>query len=294
MKSGEAMVFKKLKIYGDLVMFQHTLFAMPFALSAFFISAGGFPGWYKFIWVLLAMIGARNGANALNRVVDSEIDKKNSRTAGRHMPAGIVKRKEVLILAFVCFGLFAVSAFMLNPLCAALLPIPAALFILYSYTKRFTWLCHLILGAAIGGAPLGAWLAVTGKLDYGIFPALILGAAAALWVAGFDIIYATQDLEFDKSQGLHSIPVKFGIKRALAISSVFHALASVLLFSMPLFAGLGVCYLVGAFIISCLLYYEHSIVSPEHLDSVKIASYSINEIVGVVFLVFTCLDILLF
>lgn len=285
------MVFKKIRIYGELVMFQHTLFAMPFALAAVFMASAGFPGWYKFVWVIAAMVGARNGANALNRLIDADIDAKNVRTSSRHIPSGIVKKKEALLIAIFCFLLFAVSAYMLNPLCVLLLPIPAALFVLYSFTKRFTYLCHFILGAAIGGAPVGAWLAVTGRLDFSLIPAFIMGGAAALWIAGFDIIYGTQDVEFDRENGLHSIPVKFGIKGALIISSISHVISAVLLFTLPLFVNLSWPYYAGMIIISGLLYYEHHIVSPGRLEAVKIASYGVNEIVGVVFLIFSCLGI---
>lgn len=287
------MVFKRIKIYGELVMFQHTLFALPFALVSVFMASGGFPGWYKLLFVMGAMVGARNGANALNRLIDADIDDKNIRTSKRHIPAGIVKRGEALLLCSACFLLFIVSAFMLNPICVILLPVPLVLFILYSYTKRFTWLCHLILGAAIGGAPVGAWLAVTGKLDLSLLPSFIIGTSAALWVAGFDVIYSTQDVEFDRENKLYSIPARFGVKNALKISTCFHIISIALLAVLPFFIKLGIIYYIGIFIISVLLYFEHSIVSPQHLESVKFSSYSINQIIGIVFFVFSTLDILM-
>ncbi|KPU43040.1 4-hydroxybenzoate octaprenyltransferase [Oxobacter pfennigii] len=287
------MVIKKLKTYADLVMFEHTLFALPYALAAVFMAYDGLPDLKTLFWVLCAMVGSRNGANALNRLVDAEIDGKNKRTAHRHIPSGLVKKKEVLLLTIFCFALFVFSAFMLNPVCVMLLPIPAALFIVYSYTKRFTWLCHLILGIAIGGAPVGAWLAVTGKVDLSLIPSFIMGASVALWIAGFDVIYATQDIEFDRKNKIHSIPARFGIVGALRISTGFHVISVILLLLLPVFVDLGIIYFIGIAIIAILLAYEHKIVSPNHLESVKIASYSVNQVIGVLFLVFSISDVLL-
>ena len=286
------MVFKRLRVYGQLVMFEHTLFAMPFALAAVFMASSGVPRIDKLFWVILAMVGARNGANALNRLIDADIDSKNLRTATRHIPTGIVKKKEAFILTVICFIIFVFSAYMLNIICVILLPIPLAMFIAYSFTKRFTWLCHLILGITIGGAPVGAWLAVTGKLDFSLLPSFLMGGALALWIAGFDIIYSTQDVEFDHENHLHSIPITFGISKSLKISTLLHIVSVILLVLMPLFIKLGIIYYIGIIIISALLYYEHSIVSPDHLASVKIASYSINQIIGFVFLIFTVSDII--
>jgi 4-hydroxybenzoate polyprenyltransferase len=287
------MVFRRIRIYSDLVMFEHTLFALPYALSAVFMASGGRPSLGKLFWVTAAMVGARNGANALNRVVDADIDAKNRRTSGRHIPAGIVKKREAVALAAACFLLFLLAAYELNPVCFVLIPVPIALFILYSYTKRFTWMCHIILGISIGGAPVGAWLGVTGRIDISLLPSFIIGAAVALWIAGFDIIYGTQDIEFDRQNGLHSIPERFGIPGALRISTLFHVVSTLLLFILPQFVSLGVLYYTGMIIVSGLLFYEHMIVSPKHLQSVKIASYSVNQIIGVVFLVFSISDMLL-
>lgn len=287
------MVLDKIKTYGNLVMFEHTLFALPYAISAVFMASNGLPDMNKLFWVLMAMVGARNGANALNRLVDADIDARNPRTASRHIPAGKVKKKEVFLLVVACFALFVFSAYKLSLICLMLLPIPLSLFIIYSFTKRFTWLCHLVLGTAIGGAPVGAWLAVTGRVDLSLLPSFIMGAAVALWIAGFDIIYGTQDVDFDKKNGLHSIPVKFGIPTALKISTMFHMISLMFLSILPIFVHLGIIYYTGLIVIGGLLIYEHSIVSPEHLSSVKIASYSVNQVIGVLFLVFSVSDILL-
>ena len=239
------MVLKKLKSYGELVMFSHTLFSLPFALISMIWAADGLPSAATIFWILIALIGARNGANALNRIVDKDIDKKNPRTANRHLPKGIVKNYEALGIVIFCFFIFIIAAYKLNPLCFMLSPVALFLFIIYSYTKRFTWVCHIILGITCGGAPVGAWLAVTGK--FALAP-IILGAIVTLWVAGFDIIYATQDIEFDRKIGLFSIPAKFGLKGALYISSLFHFITILLLISLYFIMHIGWIYLFGIFI----------------------------------------------
>lgn len=283
------MVLKKIKTYGQLVMFSHTLFSLPFGFIAMLLAADkGLPELRVFFWIVVALVGARNGANALNRLVDRKIDEKNPRTADRHMPKGEVRVNEVIIIVIICFGLLAVAAYMLNPLCLMLLPAAFILLFAYSYTKRFTWACHIILGIACGAAPVGAWVAVRGSID---LPALILGAVVTLYVGGFDIIYGTQDVEFDRGEGLYSIPAVFGIKNALLISSVFHVGVVGLLLYLYFYMGMGVIYLVGLAISILLLAMEHIMVKPEDLKNVKIASYSINQIVSVVLLVFTTLDI---
>ena len=282
------MVLKKLKSYGELVMFSHTLFSLPFALIAMIWAADGLPSAITIFWILIALIGARNGANALNRIVDKDIDKKNPRTANRHLPKGLIMDYEVLIIVFICFSIFILAAYKLNPLCLALSPIALFLFIIYSYTKRFTWICHIILGITCGGAPVGAWLAVTGK--FALAP-IVLGVVVTLWVAGFDIIYATQDIEFDREEGLFSVPAKFGLNGALYISSLFHFIMILLLISLYFIMDSGYIYLIGIFISSILLTFEHYIVSPTNEKTMKIASYHINQVVSVLIFVFTAIDV---
>lgn len=284
------MVLKKIKAYGELVMFSHTLFSIPFGIIAMLMAADGFPSLWLTVWILFALISARTAANALNRLVDKDIDAKNPRTAGRHMPRGAVGEGEVIVLIAVCLIVLIVSAFMISPICVGLLPLPLALFFVYSFTKRFTWLCHLILGAACACAPLGAWVAVTGEISA---VALLLGAAVMFWVAGFDIIYGAQDVAFDREEALHSIPETFGVKNALIISSAFHLLAVALLIVAGYLAGLGVFYYIGAGLVAALLVYEHAIVSPTNLKNVTIASYSINQIVSTIFLLFSGADVLI-
>ncbi len=281
---------RKAKLFGDLVMFRHTLFALPFAGIGALLGARGLPSGWDTFWILAAMFGARNGANALNRLVDRDIDFANPRTRLRHLPQGLVREWEVLLFVVACFVLFVVAAAMLEPLCLALLPIPLAIFIVYSYTKRFTWTCHYVLGAAIGGAPVGAWMAVTGKIE---FPALLLGAAVALWIAGFDIIYGTQDIEFDRAHGIHSVPSRFGAKMGLQIAALSHFGTVVFLAASGIWMGLGWLYWLGLTVTAVLLVWEHRLVSPTNLTHVKLASYNINEVVAPLVFAFTLLDTLL-
>lgn len=285
------MVFEtleKLKTYGNLVMFSHTLFSLPFAMVAMLWAASGIPSLWTFFWILVALIGARNGANALNRLVDRKIDAKNPRTSERHLPKGSVKMSEVLVLVVFCFGLYLFAAFMLNPLCVVLSPLPLLVFLLYSYTKRFTWACHLVLGVACGGAPVGAWIAVKGNIGW---PSLVLGAVVVVWIAGFDIIYAVQDVAFDRDEDLFSIPSIFGVKNALMISSLFHIAAMVMLTYLYFYMNMGWLYLIGIGMVGFLLLVEHVMVTPHNLRNVRIASYSINQVVSVVFFAFTALDV---
>jgi 4-hydroxybenzoate polyprenyltransferase len=281
------MVFKKIKTYGELVMFSHTLFSLPFALIGMIWAAQGLPSLETFFWILVALAGARNGANALNRWVDKEIDKKNPRTANRHMPRGIVNDYEVWGIVLFCFSIFVYAAYRLNPLCFKLTPVALFLFIIYSYTKRFTWACHIVLGIACAGAPVGAWFAVTGKVALSPF---LLGAVVALWVAGFDIIYGTQDIEFDRKNGLFSIPAQFGLGGALLIAKLFHFIMILLLVGLYFIMDMGIIYLLGILISSILLAVEHWMVSPNNEKKMKIASYNINQVVSMLILVCTVTD----
>ncbi len=280
----------KLKTYGSLVMFSHTVFALPFAYFALFLASGGWPTFHNFFWVTVAMVGARNAANAWNRLADLDLDQKNPRTADRHLPQGIVSKREVFLLTLFCFGLLIIAAFQLHPVCIKLLPLAIIITAFYSYTKRFTWTCHLFLGLAEAIAPIGAWLAVTGSFSPGV---IILGVIQALWIAGFDVIYATQDYEFDTREGVHSIPARFGVKKALAIAKMMHFSTVMLLLVLYLFFNLGWIYFTGVAIIAALLFYEHRLVSPDDLSQVKIASYSINQIIGPVLLITSITDIII-
>ncbi len=285
-------IINKLNEYGKLVMFSHTIFSLAFAAVSLLAVSGGRPDPKVVFWAALAFLSARTGANALNRVVDARIDAKNPRTASRQIPKGQIGKNETLILVAVCFLVMVFSASRLNLLCLILSPLALFLMTIYSYTKRFTWTCHLVLGITCACAPVGAWLAVTGK--FSLIP-LFFGAANCLWTAGFDIIYGSQDYEFDKANGLHSIPVQFGVKGGLWISTLFHcaALLCLCISGVLLYPQFGLLYGIGLGIIAVLMVIQHRLVSPNRLENVNIASYSISQITSIVLLVFGTLDVYL-
>ncbi len=284
-------IYNKIKDYGKLVMFSHTIFSLGFALVSMLLAANGFPKFSILFWILICFLGARTGANAINRVIDAEIDARNPRTANRQVPKGEMKKKEIIIFTLICFLIMLFGAYKLNFICLILSPIALFLMIIYSYCKRFTFLCHLVLGVTCACAPVGAWLAITGEIS--LIP-LVMGAANTLWVAGFDIIYGSQDYEFDKANNLHSIPVQFGVKNALRIAMSFHVLTVMFLIALGLLSGeLGIIYFIGVFIISILLSVQYKIVSPTNLTNVNIASYSVNQLVSLTFLTFGLLDIIM-
>ena len=282
---------KKINDYGVLVMFSHTIFSLSFALISMLLAGNGKLNFRVIFWILVAFMSARTGANALNRVIDAEIDAKNPRTATRQLPQGLMNKKEILIFVVICFAIMVFAAWQLNTICFILSPIALFLMTIYSYTKRFTWMCHLVLGITSAAAPVGAWLAVTGKIS--LIP-LAMGAANTLWVAGFDIIYGAQDYDFDTKNGIHSIPARFGVKNALHIASVFHVLAVIFLLMVGLLAPqLGIIYYGGLLINMVLFVIQHRLVKPDNLTNVKIASYSINQVISIVFLVTGLLDCLI-
>lgn len=271
-------------------MIQHTLFSLPFAASALLLETGGVVPSQKLLWIFLAILGARNGANALNRLVDHSIDAKNPRTAGRHLPSGRLSRLDLWIFAIACILLLIGSTCMLNWLCVALLPVALAMVFAYSYTKRFTWLCHYFLGATVAIAPMGTLLALNGAFKLSYF---IVSAAVATWVAGFDIIYATQDIAFDRAQGLYSIPARFGAKKALHIAAFSHLVSFALLVLWGISYQVGPWYYLGCVAVGSLLFVENALVAPGRLKHVTTAAYHINEIVSVLFLAFVVLEVYL-
>jgi len=278
----------KIKMYGELVMFSHTLFSLPFALMSMFIAAKGLPSGRIIFWIIIALFAGRNAANALNRYVDAYYDKENPRTKDRHIPSGKLKKSEPLIITGILYIVFVFAAYQINTICFYLSPVALTLFTLYSYTKRFTWLCHIFLGITCGGAPLGAWLAVRGTFD--LIP-FIFAVIVALWVGGFDIIYGTQDIDFDRKIGLHSIPAKFGLKGALWIARGFHLIMWCLLLSLFFLSFLDKAYLTGVLLSGGLLVLEHYIVEPEHKNIMNIASYNINQIISMIILASTIIDV---
>ena len=270
-----------LRLVLEAIKFEHTVFALPFAYSAMVLAAGGWPGWWAVIWVTLAMAGARTCAMAANRVIDREIDARNPRTAGRHLPRGLLSAGALRGLAAAGAALMFVSAWMLNPLCLALSPLALAFLVGYSYTKRFTWTSHWILGFTDGIAAAGGWIAVRGHFDP---PALALWFAVTVWIAGFDLIYACQDVEVDRAQGLHSVPARFGIAPALMLARINHALTALALGAVGWMEGLGLLYWAGWLAVVALFVYEHSLVTPRDLSRIDVAFFNVNGYIAVIML----------
>ncbi|MEN2982496.1 MAG: menaquinone biosynthesis prenyltransferase MqnP [Thermus sp.] len=281
---------RRLRLYLELIRFEHTLFALPFAYGGMLWAAGGWPGLGTFLLVTLAMVGARTMAMALNRLIDWRIDALNPRTQNRHLPQGLVKPGETLLLALLGLGLLVYAGLSLNPLTARLLPVAVLFLTGYSYTKRFTWLCHYVLGLTIGAAAAGGWIAVTGSFA----PAAYwLWAGVGLWIAGFDILYATQDYAFDRAYGVKSIPARFGIPRALALARATHLLAWLAFLEAGLAYGAGPLYFLGLLLVGGLLLYEHHLVSPRDLSRVEVAFFQANVGVSLGMFLFLVLDLLI-
>jgi len=282
----------KLTALLEMIKFSHTVFAFPFALMGVVLASlvsGSPPTFAQVLWICLAMVGARTGAMGLNRIIDVRIDAANPRTAERHLPAGKVSSTEAWLLVLGAFGLLILAAGMLNPLCLKLTPLAIGFLVLYSYCKRFTSLAHVILGICLAGAPVGAWIALRGDIGW---PVVGLGLAVLFWVAGFDVFYALQDYEFDREQGLFSIPSRYGIQRAFLIARLFHATMIVLLLMLVYTPGLGVIYLLGVAVVSGLLLYEHSLVRPDDLSRLDAAFFNMNGTISVTIFLFTLVDAL--
>ena len=268
-----------LRHFLDAIKFEHTVFALPFAYVAMVLAADGWPGWRVLVWVTLAMAGARTLAMSVNRLADRFIDAANPRTAKRHLPTGVLTPAQVTMAAALSAALLLVSAFMLNPLCLTLSP-PAVLFLVgYSYTKRFTWLSHWILGFTDGIAAAGGWIAVRAAFDP---PVYVLWLALTVWIAGFDLIYACQDVEFDRRNGLHSVPARFGIPAALITARVCHLLTIVAFALLGWMMGLGLLYWLGVLVVAGLLVYEHSLISPRDLSKLDVAFFNVNGYISVI------------
>ena len=274
--------------YLELVKFPHTVFALPFALGSMLVAANGLPQARIIGWILLAMVGARTAAMGFNRIVDRHIDAQNPRTKNREIPAGKVSVAQASTLVIVSAALFVFAAYSLNTLAFALsLPTLAVLFF-YSFCKRFTSLAHFVLGLCLGIAPAGAWVAVRGVLE----PApIVLAAAVMFWVAGFDVIYATLDAEFDRRAGIHSLVQKWGVKSSLAAAKAFHAVFIALLALFGYLAGLSAIYYVGVGLVALFLVYEHALVNPMDLRRVNAAFFNVNGAISVFFLLVIALDI---
>lgn len=305
-----------IKNYLSLVKFSHTIFAMPFALIGFFLGVTrqyysslpdcvftgiDKPGFsiistfanqyiYKFIFVILCMIFARSAAMAFNRWLDKNFDAKNPRTAVREIPSGVIKANNALLFVMINCLLFIVCTFFINQICFYLSPVALFVVLFYSYTKRFTALCHLVLGVGLSLAPIGAFLAVTG--EFALLP-ILFSFTVLFWVSGFDIIYALQDEEFDKSNQLHSIPAALGKSKALMVSNMLHILSAACVIGAGIYGNFGLWYWIGVTFFCCLLIYQHLLVKPNDLRKVNLAFFTTNGIASVVFAVFVILDMFL-
>ena len=272
-----------------MIKFEHTVFALPFAIMSAFLASETLPGWSKLGWILVAMVGARSCAMSFNRLADAEIDTQNPRTKRRAIPAGLLRKSEVWAFTIFSSLLLVVAAHQLNPLAFNLSPVALATIMLYSYTKRFTSMSHLWLGLSLSIAPIGAWIAIKGQFD--VLP-LLLGLVVMLWTAGFDIIYACQDLDFDRRQGLYSIPAQFGIYSALWISTALHVITVILLVVIWYVSPLGLIYLGGVGLVSVILIYEHVIVKPHDLSRVNLAFFRLNGAVSLILMFLAVADVL--
>lgn len=277
----------KITLYLRMIKFSHSVFALPFAFTSAIIAASGIPPLRQILWIVVAMVGARSGAMGLNRIIDRKIDSANPRTAGRELPKGLIAVGEAVFFTALSFGFMFLAAYMLNPLCLKLSPIAVAVLFLYSYMKRFSWASHFVLGLSISAAPLGAWVAVRGSLDPAVLP---LAAAVIFWLAGFDVLYALQDIDFDRKFGLYSIPQSFGIKRSIYLARFFHLISfSLLVYSGMLF-GAGWFYRAGMIVIAGLFLYEHSLVKETDLSKLDMAFFNMNGYISMTVFVFTMLD----
>jgi len=281
-------VFRKLHSIGDSVMITHTLFSLPFVVSAILLETDGRPPFWKLFWIIVAAFGARNAANALNRIIDRDIDAKNPRTANRHLPSGHLVPRDLWIFTTIMVILLILGASMLNLLCVLLLPVAGILLFGYSYTKRVTWLSHFWLGIACSAATMGAFLGISGAFHVRYF---LLTTGVALWVTGFDIIYALQDIEFDREQRLYSIPAHFGAQKARSIAAACHIGAIAGFTSIYFFWKTpGIFFALALFICIILLAAEHFISIQKTARHIKLAAYTLNQVIPIIFLCGIALD----
>lgn len=276
---GQSQPLSKAREWSEMIKIEHTVFALPFALSGLILALPKLPDILTVVYTTLAFAGARAAAMTLNRLIDSEIDARNPRTSDRAIPKGRIKKSHAVIGAIVSFAIMLAAASQLPSLCLKLSPIAIGWLSFYSFTKRFTWLCHIVLGIALGGAALGGWVAAGGELTT---PSpWVLALAVTTWVAGFDIIYACQDVAFDQGEKLHSIPARFGVGTALLISRALHVVTVASLFSLSQLLHLGVAYWVGLILVTSMLVYEHSIVKKDDLSRVNAAFFTVNGVVSI-------------
>ncbi|MBE0426034.1 MAG: UbiA family prenyltransferase [Nitrospirae bacterium] len=284
------MVSNKIKIYLEMIKFQHSIFALPFAYLGAFLSEMRIPDLKTLFWITLAMVGARSFAMALNRLIDMEIDRRNPRTAERALPKGLISLKCVMAFSALSLGFFLLSVYNLATICRYLWPFVIIPFVIYPYTKRFTWLSHFVLGLCLGLAPVGAWIAVTNTLSVEPF---LIGGAVLLWVSGFDIFYAIQDIDFDRRNGLFSLPARFGIKKSLAIIKILHTASITILALLGIRLGLGLFYYAGVGVAAVLLFYENSIIKHDDLSRLNLAFFTMNGFVSIILFCFVAFEVTL-
>jgi len=282
-------VLRDLRVTLEMIKWEHSIFALPFALCGAMLAAGGFPTIRQLLWIVVAMVAARSAAMAFNRWADAAIDRANPRTSTRALPAGHLSPAFVVTFVLVSSAVFVLAASQLNRLALLLSPVALAVLLLYSYTKRVTRWSHLVLGFALGIAPAAAWIAVRGSLDPRI---LLLTAAVTFWVGGFDVLYACQDYDFDRQAGLHSVPRFLGIRTALWIARGLHAVMVAFLVALPIVFGLGKLAAGGVLVVILLLLYEHSLVRPNDLSRLDAAFFTMNGVISVLFFVFIAADLL--
>ncbi len=284
---GDGGLMNKIVEVLRMIKVEHTIFALPFALLGMVFAAKGIPDFKILLLVILCTLFARNAAMAFNRYLDADIDAKNPRTKDRSIPAGRLSKFFVFAFVVINSFLFILAAYFLNPLAFKLSPIALFVVLFYSYTKRFTSFSHLILGLADGIAPMGGWIAVTGRFDLEVLPLVF---AVLLWVAGFDILYSLQDIEFDRKSGLYSLPARIGVSKSLFVSRIFHFIVIVLLVVFGVKVGAGFWYWIGLVSGGFLLFYEHSLIGPDDLSKIDVAFFTVNGFFSIILLIFSILD----
>lgn len=288
MKNGRILALNKLAAHINNIALQHTIFALPFAYMGAFLAAGGLPSLHDFIFITLAMVGARSSAMVLDNVIDLKYDRLQPRLSYRALVAGQVKLHEVLIVLIICLALFAFAAFQLAPICIYLVPVAVVVLWVYPYTKRFTWLCHFILGSALAMAPIGSYIAVTNTLNV---PIVILGLGVCLWIGGFDALYGSQDESFDKEHKLYSLATRFGAQKVFSIIAVVHAGSIACFIFVGLAYHLSIIYYIGILIAIITLFYQHAVISYNDYSRLTGRYFLRNGIVSIVIFIFTALSI---
>ena len=279
----------KIKIYFEMIKFEHSIFALPFAYLGAFLAERRVPDPIILLWITIAMVGARSFAMAVNRLIDIEIDRRNPRTADRALPKGLISIRKTILFSLVSLAFFLLAVYNLAPICRYLWPLVVVPFVIYPYTKRFTWLSHFVLGLCLGLAPIGAWIAVTNTYTLDPF---LYGLAVLLWVAGFDILYAIQDIDFDVKHGLFSIPARFGIRSSLALTKLLHTVSIGLFVLSGIRLHLGMFYFAGVIIAAALLAYENSLIRQNDLSKLNLAFFTMNGVISVIMFCFVVIEVI--